>query len=232
MKSRIRAGFSLLEVMAALAITTLLILAFTPLVRQVLATWTRGIEVAGSVELWSRGLRQIRRDLRHAVSWTGYGDLSDLLTFRGNETSMSFPVAAEMEGKTYGLEMLLITVTRAQNGWSLVRRRAPITGSTYTAFTDPVVLLSGPYKYFLRYYDRSGRETLSWGNRADLPARIVLTIDESKGRPGRRSVELPVLASLSAACFAIASLPGCPAMPPSSQDADLLNQFGYTPAAQ
>src|SRR5215472_10545462 len=78
MKSKIRSGFSLLEVMVALAITTLLILTFTPIVGQVLATWRRGIEVAGTVELWSRGLRQIRRDLRHAVSWTGYGNLNDL----------------------------------------------------------------------------------------------------------------------------------------------------------
>jgi prepilin-type N-terminal cleavage/methylation domain-containing protein len=232
MTSKNRSGFSLLEVMVTLAITALLILTFTPLVSQVLASWARGTEVAGTVELWSRGLRQLRRDLRHAVSWTGYGNLGDLLTFQANETSMSFPVAAEMHGKTYGLEMLLITVTRAQNGWSLVRRRAPVVGSTYTAFSDPVVLLSGPYKYFLRYYDRNGGEVLSWGNRADLPARIVLNIDEGKGRAGRHSIELPVLVSMPAACFAAASLAGCPAMPPPSQDTDLLKQFGITSAAQ
>src|SRR5262249_36788565 len=148
-----------------------------------------------------------------------------LLTFRGNETSMSFPIAAEMHGKTYGIEMLLITVTRAQGGWSIVRRRAPVVGSTYFAFTDPIVLLSGPYKYFLRYYDRTGRQMLSWGNRADLPARIVLNIDDGGGKAGRGSIELPVLVSMPAACFAASSLPACPTMPQPSQDADLLKLF-------
>ncbi|MGA7328571.1 MAG: prepilin-type N-terminal cleavage/methylation domain-containing protein [Rhodomicrobium sp.] len=226
MRSKSSAGFSLLEVMAALVITMLLMVSFTPLVTQMLATWARGTEIAGTVELWSRGLRQLRSDLRHAIVWTGYGRVDDLLTFRGTETSMSFPVAAEVYGKTYGLEMLSITVASNKNRWSLIRRRAPIVGSTYTAFGDPIVLLSGPYKYFLRYYDRDGKEALTWGNRADFPTRIAVNIDDGKGSIGKLSVEIPVFASMSAACFAAGNLQGCPAMPPSTQDNDILKQLG------
>ena len=94
---------------------------------------------------------------------------------------MSFPVAAELYGRTSGLEMLSITVAGNKNGWSLVRRRASVVGSTYTAFSEPIVLVSGPYKYFLRYYDRNGREMLSWDNRVDLPIRVVFEYRRGEG---------------------------------------------------
>ena len=232
MRNKSSAGFSLLEVMAALIITMLLMLSFTPLVSQMLATWARGTEIAGTVELWSRGLRQLRSDLRHAIVGTGYGRADDLLTFRGNETSMSFPVAAELYGKTSGLEMLSITVAGKKNGWSLFRRRASVVDSTYTAFSDPIVLVSGPYKYFLRYYDRNGREMLSWDNRVDLPTRIALNIDDGKGSVGKLLVEIPLFASMSAACFAAADLQGCPDVLQITQNLDTLKQLGINLGTQ
>ena len=53
-KSSPEAGFSLIEVLAALVVTTLLVLALTPLVGQMLATWSRGSEASRAVELESR----------------------------------------------------------------------------------------------------------------------------------------------------------------------------------
>ena len=232
MRSKRSAGFSLLEVMAALLVTMLLMLSLTPLVSQMLANWARGTETADAVEIWSRGIRQFRSDLRHAIVGTGYGRADDLLTFRGSETSMSFPVAAEFYGNTYGLEMLSITIASNKTGWSIVRKRAPVVGTTYTAFSDPVILLSGSYKYFLRYYDRDGTETQNWDNRTDLPARIGLNIDDGKGGIGKLSVEIPVFASMSAACFAATDLQGCPVMAQVTQNLDGLKQSGIIQGTQ
>jgi prepilin-type N-terminal cleavage/methylation domain-containing protein len=224
------AGFSLLEVLAALVVTALLIMALTPLVGVMLTTWVRGSDVAGIVELRVRGVGVLRDDLRHAVIWAGFGRTENLPAFRGNETSMSFPAVSGLGEGQDGIEMISIDVASSTDGRSLIRRRAPVIGTTYAAFSDPVVLFSGPFKYFLRYYSIDGTETSEWHDPLSFPSRVVLNIVDGRGRSSGVAVTLPVLASISAACLAGGQLPGCPMMSkpqsPNGQDDDLLNAFG------
>jgi prepilin-type N-terminal cleavage/methylation domain-containing protein len=202
-----QAGFSLLEVLAALVITTLLMLSLTPLVRQMLATWPGGSEVAGMVEFKVRGLGVLRSDLRRAVVWRGFGRTEDLLGFRGTETSMSFPTASNGGD---GLEMVAVDVTSSADGRALIRRRAPVTGTTRTAFADPVVLFSGPYRYLMTYYSRDGSERPVWADPYAFPARVALKIVDERHRSSVISVQLPLMASMSSACLLASSLPDCP----------------------
>jgi Prokaryotic N-terminal methylation motif len=221
------AGFSLLEVLAALVVTTLLILALTPLVSFMLTTWVRGGDVAGIVELRVRGVGVLRDDLRHAIIWAGFGRTENLPAFRGNETSMSFPAVSGLGEGQAGIEMLSIGVASSADGRSLIRRRAPIVGTTYTAFADPVVLFSGPFKYFLRYYSSDGSETSDWHDPLSLPSRVVLNIVDGRGRTSSVAITMPILTSISAACLASGHLPGCPVLSkPKEEDGDPLNAFG------
>jgi hypothetical protein len=220
------AGFSLIEVLAALLVTMLLVLTFTPFVSQMLATWSRGAEVANLVELKTRGLSRLHEDLRHAVVWTGYGQVEDLASFQGDETSMSFPVAA-LGPNEVGIEYLSFTVGIGVNGRALVRRRAPVIGSSYGSFVDPVILISGPFKYVLRYFSRQGEEVAVWGKgKLDLPGRIELNVADNNGRlllglP----IAIPTFASMSAGCLAAASMQGCPVVEQPSID-DALKSIG------
>jgi hypothetical protein len=204
-----RAGFSLVEVLAALVATMLLVLAFVPFASQMLATWSLGSEVANLVDLKMRGLGRMRKDLHHAIVWTGYGETDKLATFRGTQTSMSFP--AVTRGAAGGIEMLSITVDSSNNGRALVRRRAALSGASYGPFQDPVVLFSGPFRFVFWYVTRDGRELSVWQNQADLPAQIRLSILDQRGSVFASSLLLPVIASISAGCLAAANLPGCPA---------------------
>jgi hypothetical protein len=216
-RTKSKAGFSLLEVLASLVVTTLLVVALTPLTTQMLATWSRGSEAASLVELQTRGLNALRDDLTYAIVWRGFGQAEDSLGFRGNETSMSFPVAAGLTESRDGLEMIAINVTNSADGRALIRRRAAIIGTSRTAFVDPVVLVSGPFRYFLRYYSESGNETAVWSDLYSLPARVSLNIVDERNRRSVVSVQLPVLASISSACLADAHLPNCPIPPPPEQ---------------
>jgi general secretion pathway protein J len=216
-----KAGFSLLEVLAALLVTMLLVLAFSPYVSQMLATWSRGAEVANLVELKTRGLGRMREDLRHAVVWTGYGEIQDLAAFEGDETSMSFPVVAGLGSAGTGIEYLSFAVGSGIDGRALIRRRAPVIGSTYGAFVDPVVLFSGPYRYVFRYYGREGNAQPTWAKgRGELPARIELDIVD---RGGRLLLHMPIVlttfASMSAGCIAARGMAGCPVTQESVDDA-------------
>jgi hypothetical protein len=206
------AGFSLIEVLATLMVTVLLVLSLTPFVGQMLATWTRGGEVASLVELKTRGLDLLRRDLRHAIVWTGYGLTQDMAVFEGDETSMSFPVVAGLGPAGIGIEYLSFTVGTSVDGRALVRRRASVIGSGYGSFVDPVVLLSGPFRYVFRYYTREGEAVPVWAkNRMDLPARIELAVADRNGRQlFKLPISIPTFASMSAGCMAGIVGQGCP----------------------
>ncbi len=221
------AGFSLIEVLAALLVTMLLVLTLSPFVSQMLATWSHGGEVANLVEIETRGLGRLREDLRHAIVWTGYGQTEDLAAFQGDETSMSFPVATGFGPTGTGVEYLSFTVASSFNGRALVRRRAPVIGSTYGSFADPVVLLSGPFRYVFRYYSPGGEATPVWSRgRVDLPARIELDIVDRNGRLFLGiPIAIPTFASLSAGCFATSGLQGCPAVSTAAAD-DALKALG------
>jgi len=218
------AGFSLIEVLAALLVTMLLVLTFTPFVGQMLATWTRGGEAADLVEIESRGVGRLRTDLRHAIVWAGYGQLQYLPAFRGDETSMSFPAVVGLQSGEAGIEYLSFTVASSINGRALVRRRAPVIGSSYGGFVDPVVLVSGPYRYLFKYYSREGKQMPAWSKgRFGLPARVELDIADRNARLlVQMPITIPIFASLSAGCFAVSGLQGCPVTAPPPVDMSML----------
>jgi general secretion pathway protein J len=204
-----RSGFSMLEALAALIMTTFLFLALTPFVSQMLATWARGGEAANLVELKSRGLGQLRDDLRHAIVWTDFGKIQDLAAFRGDETSMYFPVVAGLGPNANGVEYLSFTVNNTIGGSALVRRRAAVIGSTYGTFVDPVVLVSGHFKYTFKYFSRGGEESPVWTvDRFDLPGRVELQIVDRDRLLFSVPIMISTFGSLSAACF-VSNLQGC-----------------------
>jgi len=222
-----KAGFSLIEVLGALLVTMLLVLTITPFVSQMWATWDHGGEVANLVELKTRGVGRLREDLRHAIVGTSVGQIQDQPAFEGDETSMSFPIVAGLGKSGTGIEYLSFRVANGINGRALVRRRAPVIGPTYGGFVDPVVLISGPFRYVFRYYSRDGERIPVWNKgRMELPARVELDIFDRNGKPVLElPVALPTFASLSAGCIAAQGGSGCPAV---SLSEALKNYFSLT----
>ena len=215
----------------------LLVLTVTPFISQLLATWARGGEVADLVELKTRGIGRLREDLRHAVVWTGLGQIAELPAFEGDETSMSFPVVSGLGPGATGIEYLSFRIGSGVNGPALVRRRAPLIGSSYGSFADPVVLFSGPYRYLFKYYMRDGEEIQVWNKgRMELPARIEVDIADRRGRLLLQlPIAIPTFASLSGACLGNQGLAGCPTVSPADADPAvqaLLKKYGYVPPNQ
>ena len=213
-------GFSLLEVLVGLVLTALLMVSLTPLVRQMLATWWRGSEVAGLVEFQIRGVAALRHDLVSSIVWTGSGLAEATMFFRGNDTSLSFPAIATYGSGVGRPELISIEIANAPNGHALIRRHGSIVGSTFQAPADPVVLLSGPYRYYFRYYGRDGRESTVWDNRENPPARIAVNVVDNSGQLAAIPIEVSVLASMSAACVQNTTLPGCASVPKPDDDSN------------
>jgi hypothetical protein len=146
--------------------------------------------------------------------------MENRLGFRGSETSMSFPAISGGNG----LEVISLDVTNSTDGHAIIRRHAPVVGTTYTAFADPVVMFSGPYRYFFRYYSGAGAETSEWRDPLSFPTRVELNIVDGKGRLSNIPIAIPIIASVSAACVASSGIPGCPiqSQPPVPANSDPL----------
>jgi hypothetical protein len=217
------AGFSLVEVMAALVVTCLLIMGLTPFVNQLLSTWARGSTTGGIVDMTSRGIGQLRKDLRHTVPLAAR---PGLVAFRGDEMHFEFPAATGLGAGRDGVEMISISAERIDGEeLALVRRRSgPVTTDSPAEFKDPVVLFSGKFQYMFRYIGQDGARQRSWTDHADLPVRIEVEILNGRD-PVLPALELPVFADMSAACLLQPGTPGCPAVSKAANQARALERF-------
>lgn len=202
------AGFSLIEVMAALVVTSLLMMALTPFVNQLLSTWARGSLVSVIVDMTSRGIGQLRKDLRHAVPLSARPGVT---AFRGDELHFEFPAATGLGTGRGGVEMIAISAEQLDGKeQAIVRRRSGLVSTESGAkFKDRVVLFSGNFQYMFRYIAQDGTRESTWSNRPDPPVRIEINILDGRD-PVVPALELPLFAEMSIACLLQPGKPGCP----------------------
>ena len=90
-----------------------------------------------------------------------------------------------------------------------------------------MVLFSGPFKFVFRYYSRENKELPAWTDSTTLPARVELRIVDRHGQVFSAPIEIPIFASLSAACFVSQQLMGCPSMTSSNAVTADMMAFGF-----
>jgi len=217
--------------MAALVVTCLLMMGLTPFVNQLLLTWARAGTIGVIVDMTSRGIGQLRKDLRHAVPLAAR---PGVIAFRGDELHFEFPAATGLGAGRGGVEMIAISAEQLEGKeLALVRRRSGhVTTESGAEFKDPVVLFSGNLQYIFRYIAQDGTRQSTWSDRPDLPVRIEVTILDGRD-PVVPALELPLYADMSVACL-IPGAPGCPrasaaaprasAAPPPGQSLQQLQQ--------
>ena len=199
-----RAGFSLLEVLVALAITVLLVVTFAPFASQLILTWGRGARTAELVDMLTRGNDRLARDFLSIVPMTVTRGDETTMVFRGSPGYVVFATATGFGPGRGGIELVSFGIEAdGEAGQAIVRRRSPLRDAAPTAsgFRDPVTLLTGPYQYRFDYVAADGTKLADWQNRRDMPARVELTILTPTGPllPLPLSFFLP--ADLSAACI-------------------------------
>jgi len=209
------AGFSLIEVMAALVVTCLLMMALAPFVNQLLSTWARGSLIGAIVDMTSRGIGQLRKDLRHAVPLAAR---PGVVAFRGDELHFEFPAATGLGTGRGGVEMIAISAEQlGGKEMGIVRRRSGhITTESGAEFKDPVVLFSGNFQYIFRYVTQDGTRQSTWSDRPDLPVRIEVNILDGRDLV-LPALKLPLYADMSVVCLLQPGAVGCPRTPGQGQ---------------
>jgi len=192
-------GFSLIEALAALALTGLVLSALATITAQWLPNWNRGFDRIQQSELVGISMRRIAADLA-AAEYVPPNRDQDKPLFDGSASSVTFVRTALGPNVGVGLDVVRIGETTDRGNLVTVRSRAAfgplppgLSPSEQINVSDPVVLLRSPFRLSFAYAgpDRVFRDT--WHDADKLPAAIMLTVrDVASGRILSVSTVTPV----------------------------------------
>ncbi len=180
-----RAGFTLVEALAATALMVVVLTALAALAGQWLPNWNRGIVRAQSSEIVGIALERLVGDVAALQYVTPGRDAKNPL-FEGTPSGVVFVRTAFGPNARPGLEVVRIAQFRDGNDTVLVRSTAPfvpvganVGAATLPNFADPVVLLPAPYVVSFAYAGHDGVWKDSWRNLVDLPTVVRFTVRRS-----------------------------------------------------
>jgi prepilin-type N-terminal cleavage/methylation domain-containing protein len=236
------AGFSLIEVLAAMAIASAIIIATAGLIRDVASFFDRGARGASEAERLMLAVARLAGDFGAARFVPRRTDDGAAIAFAAEAASSERParimfvgagVIAARSPATRAPDDELVSLTIEEDGElrRLVRRRAPWPGPR-TRFedvtpADPVVLLEGRFdmSFVFARVTPDGAMTwyASWAGEAVLPRYVRLFVrDRASGADLLGEAAFMVRASAPAACArpgaATSCLTAAPSLPPEMQE--------------
>jgi general secretion pathway protein J len=172
------AGFTLLEVLLATLLMTVILAALATMTAQWLPNWNRGIARVQAAERLATGLDRIVADLSVAEQMTVNGDARVPL-FDGAELSVTFLRTALGPAARPGLEFIRLIEKADAQGLALVRERAPfqpMASDGQIRFVDQVVLIRSPFRVSFAYAGPDRKWQPTWRGQGLLPERIRVTV--------------------------------------------------------
>src|SRR4051812_34863982 len=161
-----RAGFSLIETLAALAIAGAVFAVIAEFSGRLLLNWNRSETTISVMEMLTRGLGRMGTDLTLALPMSPPGTDGSTTYFTGDPTHLSFVAATGFGVGDRGVELLNFAMLDNKDDFYLVRQRAPVSNPP-SEFKDSVVLLHGRMQVRFFFRDRDGKLLDSWSKRPD-----------------------------------------------------------------
>ncbi|MBR0713039.1 prepilin-type N-terminal cleavage/methylation domain-containing protein [Bradyrhizobium liaoningense] len=171
-------GFTLLEVLLATLLMTVILAALATVTAQWLPNWNRGIARVQRAERLATGLDRIVADLAVAEQVRINGD-AKIPLFEGSELAVTFVRTALGPSTSPGLEIVRLIEKADAQGLALVRERAafqPMPTDGQIRFLDQVVLIRAPYRVSFSYAGADQAWQPTWRGQAQLPERIRVTV--------------------------------------------------------
>jgi len=194
-----RAGFALIEMLAALAIAVAVMALLAQFTAQAMRNWNRGESTIAAMEMLTSGLNRLRADLTLAVPMRPPGTDTGGIIFVGEPNRIIFVSAGPVTDR--GLALISVTVGEDADGVMVVRERGPVS-TTATQMRDPVVLLRGRMRVQFSYRDQSGQSFPTWTGQPALPKAVAVEIFDLAGTSVFPvPVVIPLPANLLAACL-------------------------------
>ena len=185
------AGFSLIEALAAVALTATIIVGLGAVAGQWLPNWRRGFVALQRADLLGVALDRIGEDLS-AAQWVTpwgdpWGDVPGPL-FEGEASSVVFVRSAIGPNARPQLEVVRIAEASDDRGLALTRTAAPFAPTAPGRpappfkFADPVALIRAPLQVAFAYAGPDRVWVQSWRGQKRLPEAIRITVQDPAGR--------------------------------------------------
>jgi general secretion pathway protein J len=177
------AGFSLIEAMATLALTAIIILALSSVAGQWLPNWRRGFVDLQRADLLGVGLERIVDDLSAAEYVTPSSGARAPL-FEGDASSVIFIRSAIGPDAYPHLEIVRLAEMDGR-GLAMVRTRArfapaaPRAPAQAIAFGDPVTLIRAPFHISFAYAGPDRLWLSSWKGLKQLPEAVRISVRDT-----------------------------------------------------
>lgn len=218
------AGFTLLEVLIAMALIGMILGFLSAITAYWLPNWDRGVARLQRNEQLALALERVAADLGAAEFIPSAVDKKRVLFF-GSPDAIILVRTVRAPHAPPGLEFVRLTETPFQDGPALVRMRAPFApfigdpdSKVQPDFTDPVVLLRAPYRLSFAYAGPDDVWEERWVEAQRLPRRIRITVrDVATDHSLAASTVAPVHAELPMECINAKTLTACAFAPPGDQ---------------
>jgi general secretion pathway protein J len=212
-------GFTLIEVLAALAVASLILVSLNLASTSVRQAVERTRQSLGGQAALSAAAAIFESDTARIARLPREGGESptDYL-FEGSDRQMIYPLAEYQGASQGGLYLVRLRAENADGNTQLIRDRAPLPpgepAGEDPAWDDAVVLLEGPYDIAFAYRaQRTGAREWSgnWSTPRAMPEQIRLTIAaQDTGRLRIPVLVQSLLVDAEPACAADPSLCGDP----------------------
>jgi general secretion pathway protein J len=172
------AGFTLIEVLMATLLMTVILGALATVTAQWLPNWNRGMARVQRAERLAIGLERIAADLSVAEMMPINAEAKTPL-FEGAELSVTFVRTAVGPNSRPGLEIIRLIEKADAQGLALVRERAPFVPMPADAqmrFADQVVLIRAPFRVSFSYAGPDQVWQSSWRGQKQLPEMIRIAV--------------------------------------------------------
>ena len=206
------AGFTLIEVLMATLLMTIILGALATVTAQWLPNWNRGMARVQRAERLAMGLDRIAADLAVAEMIPVNGDARAPL-FEGSELSVTFVRTAVGPNARPGLEIVRLIEKADDQGLAMVRERtsfAPMPTDARIRFADQVVLVRAPFRVTFSYAGPDQVWQPTWRGQMQLPNMIRIAVrDGATGQVLRVSSAAIVHVSAPAECARAKSATAC-----------------------
>ena len=172
------AGFTLIEILLATLLMTVILAALATVTAQWLPNWNRGMARVQRAERLAIGLERVLADLSVAEMIPSNGDSKRPL-FDGSELSVTLVRTAVGPNTRPGLEIIRLIEKADDQGLALVRERTPFNPMPVDAqirFADQVVLIRAPFRVTFAYAGPDQVWQPTWHGQALLPDMVRVSV--------------------------------------------------------
>jgi general secretion pathway protein J len=173
-----RAGFTLIEALAAVAVTASLTASVLPYFVGLMSRWSSGEASVQRQDQWMQAILRLSKDLGEALPLTIGLGTPPRCTFQASSNSVVLVHEAVSDAAKLRLETVWLTIETSSTGDALLRSASDFDADHFNAKPQgaSTVLVAGNFHLSFSIVDSKGRRRSEWLTAEELPTRIDLAI--------------------------------------------------------